>query len=153
MLKLALQNNDWIRLSSWECRQNEWTQTKRSLQYHQNLLNSRLSETNDVKNHIETEDLDWIPENLKKNSDSTPIEIKLLCGADLLETFSIPGVWAEEDVSSTHILLSRTERFLSLIPIKDRFKEFSMKFFQIILFYKIVPITFVSNRQTKGNEN
>ncbi|XP_033209712.1 nicotinamide/nicotinic acid mononucleotide adenylyltransferase 3 isoform X2 [Belonocnema kinseyi] len=100
MLNLALENNNWIRLSSWECRQNGWTQTRRSLQHHQNILNSLLFEVNDVKNHFETDDLDWIPENVKNNSDSTPIEIKLLCGADLLETFAIPGVWAEEDIEA-----------------------------------------------------
>lgn len=104
MLKSALQNNDWIRLSSWESRQNEWCKTKISLQHHQNLLNSFLSETDDVKNDVKSdvdiEDLDWIPANINNQSDSTPIEIKLLCGADLLETFSIPGVWADEDIDT-----------------------------------------------------
>lgn len=98
MLRLALENNDWIRLSSWECRQNSWSKTKISLQHHQNLLNSILSEVNDVKNGVDIEDLDWIPESINNDLDSTPIEIKLLCGADLLETFTIPGVWADEDV-------------------------------------------------------
>ncbi|XP_051164530.1 nicotinamide/nicotinic acid mononucleotide adenylyltransferase 3 isoform X2 [Leptopilina boulardi] len=100
MLRLALENNDWIRLSSWECRQNSWSKTKISLQHHQNLLNSILSEVNDVKNGVDIEDLDWIPESINNDLDSTPIEIKLLCGADLLETFTIPGVWADEDVET-----------------------------------------------------
>ncbi len=26
------------------------------------------------------------------------IQLKLLCGADLLESFSVPGLWLEEDI-------------------------------------------------------
>ena len=111
LLKLALENNDWIRLSSWECRQNDWTKTRECLHHHQNLLNSLLSNTNDVKNHIDTEDLEWIPENIKNNSDCSPIEIKLLCGADLLETFSVPNLWAEDDVSLGFIISQRLKTF------------------------------------------
>ncbi|KAG7190253.1 hypothetical protein KM043_006372 [Ampulex compressa] len=70
MLKLALQNSDWIRLSTWETRQND------------------------------AEDMDWIPENIKNNSDDTPIQIKLLCGADLLESFGTYDLWAEEDIDA-----------------------------------------------------
>ncbi|XP_026825684.1 uncharacterized protein LOC105281061 isoform X2 [Ooceraea biroi] len=100
MLRLALQNSDWIRLSTWETRQNCWTKTRVSLQHHQNLLNSMLSNSNDIIHHLQTEDTDWIPENVKNSSDNTPIQIKLLCGADLLESFAIPGLWVEEDIDA-----------------------------------------------------
>jgi len=99
MLRLALQNSDWIRLSTWETRQNCWTKTRVCLQHHQNLLNSMLSNSNDIKHHLQIEDTDWIPENVKNSSDNTPIQVKLLCGADLLESFGICGLWQEEDVS------------------------------------------------------
>ncbi|XP_011055066.1 PREDICTED: uncharacterized protein LOC105146473 [Acromyrmex echinatior] len=95
MLRLSLQNNDWIRLSTWETRQNCWTKTRICLQHHQNLLNSMLSNSNDIKHHLQIEDTDWIPENVKNSStDNTPIQIKLLCGADLL------GLWLEEDIDA-----------------------------------------------------
>ncbi|KAL0110795.1 hypothetical protein PUN28_014030 [Cardiocondyla obscurior] len=100
MLRLALQNSDWIRLSTWETRQNCWTKTRMSLQHHQNLLNSMLSNSNDIKHHLQMEDTDWIPENVKNSSDNTPIQIKLLCGADLLESFGICGLWLEEDIDA-----------------------------------------------------
>lgn len=32
------------------------------------------------------------------------IQVKLLCGADLLESFATPGLWADEDVSMDYIL-------------------------------------------------
>ncbi|XP_018394759.1 PREDICTED: uncharacterized protein LOC108773448 [Cyphomyrmex costatus] len=100
MLRLALQNSDWIRLSTWETRQNCWTKTRMCLQHHQNLLNSMLSNSNDIKHHMQIEDMDWIPENVKNSSDNMPIQIKLLCGADLLESFGIPGLWLEEDIDT-----------------------------------------------------
>ncbi|XP_020289780.1 nicotinamide/nicotinic acid mononucleotide adenylyltransferase 1 isoform X1 [Pseudomyrmex gracilis] len=100
MLRLALHNNDWIRLSTWETRQHCWTKTRLSLQHHQNLLNSFLSNSNDIKHHLQIEDMEWIPENVKNNSDNTPIQIKLLCGADLLESFGICGLWLEEDIDA-----------------------------------------------------
>lgn len=40
----------------------------------------------------------WIPESVKKMKGCN-VKIKLLCGADLLESFAIPGLWLDEDVS------------------------------------------------------
>ncbi|KAL6445750.1 hypothetical protein ACFW04_000901 [Cataglyphis niger] len=100
MLRLALQNNDWIRLSTWETRQNCWTKTRLCLQHHQNLLNSMLYNSNDIKHHLQMDDTEWIPENVKNSSDNTPIQIKLLCGADLLESFGICGLWLDEDIDA-----------------------------------------------------
>ncbi|XP_048514717.1 nicotinamide/nicotinic acid mononucleotide adenylyltransferase 3 isoform X3 [Athalia rosae] len=102
MLRLALQNNDWIRLSDWETKRDGWTTTKTTIQHHQNVLNSWIFDTNDVKHHSEIEDMDWIPEKIKNGtlSDQSPIQVKLLCGADLLESFGTPGLWADEDIDA-----------------------------------------------------
>jgi nicotinamide mononucleotide adenylyltransferase len=35
MTKIGLQSSDWIRLSDWECQQDGWTPTRKSLEYHQ----------------------------------------------------------------------------------------------------------------------
>lgn len=35
MVKLALANHDWVRLSDWECKQETWSRTRQVLQYHQ----------------------------------------------------------------------------------------------------------------------
>ncbi|XP_012281424.1 nicotinamide/nicotinic acid mononucleotide adenylyltransferase 3 [Orussus abietinus] len=100
MLKLALKNNDWVRVSTWETRQNCWMRTKLSLQYHQSVLNSVVSDTNGIKHYAEQEDLEWIPENVKNNANNAPIQIKLLCGADLLESFEVPGLWIDEEIDA-----------------------------------------------------
>lgn len=35
MLKLALQSSDWLKLSDWEAKQETWTRTRLTLEYHQ----------------------------------------------------------------------------------------------------------------------
>lgn len=38
-----------------------------------------------------------------------PVRVKLVCGADLFESFAVPGVWSEEDVSSRWGFVSAIE--------------------------------------------
>jgi len=38
----------------------------------------------------------WLPENFKSTIGN--VQLKLLCGADLLESFAVPGLWDPEDV-------------------------------------------------------
>ena len=35
--------------------------------------------------------------NIRNNTDNT-VNLRLLCGADLLESFGTPGLWSDEDV-------------------------------------------------------
>lgn len=37
------------------------------------------------------------------SNDNESVQIKLLCGSDVLESFAVPGLWTNEDVSY-HIL-------------------------------------------------
>lgn len=95
MAKIALKNSDWIRLSDWECQQEDWTRTRLTLQYHQNYVNS-YSHLNIMDENINIIP-SWLPGNMKEIAGD--IQLKLLCGADLLESFSVPGLWKNEDVS------------------------------------------------------
>jgi nicotinamide mononucleotide adenylyltransferase len=72
MCKLATRNSDWIRVDDWEIRQKEYSRTRQVLAHF----------VENVKNSLNREDVD----------------IFLLCGADLLESFIKPGVWRPEDV-------------------------------------------------------
>jgi nicotinamide mononucleotide adenylyltransferase len=38
--------------------------------------------------------------NAKDLNQNMAINIRLLCGADLLESFAIPGLWKDDDVSN-----------------------------------------------------
>lgn len=40
----------------------------------------------------------WIPESLMNQNNKRKVSVKLLCGGDLLESFAVPGLWANEDV-------------------------------------------------------
>lgn len=127
MLRLALKTSDWIRVSDWECSQESWSRTRQVLQYHQvrfvafnisdfvyaqltifsfqNLLNSILndknsnspnkSQRNEIENGLNA--VSWITNEVRNMQG--PVQIKLLCGADLLESFGMPGLWSEDDVS------------------------------------------------------
>lgn len=107
MLKLALQTSNWIRISEWETQQEDWTRTRNVLQYHQNYLNSIIRDINGIN----IKDLpSWVPENIRQIKD--PVQIKLLCGADLLESFATPGLWKTDDVSDKSSFLCQIYHFL-----------------------------------------
>lgn len=67
------------------------------------ILNRSVGHTDDVDNgnfgftntngNTDTNDFG------KRQNNNGKIQLKLLCGADLLESFSVPGLWADEDVS------------------------------------------------------
>lgn len=100
MIRLGLKTSDWIRLSDWEARQEGWTRTRNSLQYHQNYINSYLND--DLQENEDTTDLQlphWLPDMQSGHMSNGPVQLKLLCGADILESFSVPNLWDPEDVS------------------------------------------------------
>lgn len=71
MVKLALKNNNWVTLSAWEAEKSDWTPTLEALHYHKQKLVESYGEN---------------------------IQLVLLCGGDLVETFAIPGIWKDEHV-------------------------------------------------------
>ncbi|XP_012551669.1 nicotinamide/nicotinic acid mononucleotide adenylyltransferase 3 isoform X2 [Bombyx mandarina] len=108
MLKLALRSSNWIKVSEWESRQAGWTRTRLSLKYHQDIING-------YKSNLDPDSAEWLPDDvLNVNSydetDNFPlmtngnyqerVTVKLLCGADLLESFATPGLWSDEDIEA-----------------------------------------------------
>ncbi|KRT79255.1 hypothetical protein AMK59_7159 [Oryctes borbonicus] len=99
MLRLALQNTDWIKLSDWEVCQEGHSRTAVVLKYHQNLINSIIN--NKLNDNINEQDAPWFLNVLQDSCRNVQsIQVKLLCGADLLESFGTPGLWADEDIES-----------------------------------------------------
>ncbi|XP_019326046.1 PREDICTED: nicotinamide/nicotinic acid mononucleotide adenylyltransferase 3 isoform X1 [Aptenodytes forsteri] len=96
MAKLALETSDWIRVDPWESEQETWTETVKVLRHHYNeslrLLQSK-KEFMKNKRPIErpTED------SLSYQHSVLP-ELKLLCGADFLQTINTPNLWKEEHI-------------------------------------------------------
>jgi len=93
MIKLASRSSNWIRLSDWEVQQNQWSRTRQVLQHHKNFMNNYIKSVN-TQNDADLPG--WLPKTLKECKNN--VHLKVLCGADLLESFSVPNLWAEEDI-------------------------------------------------------
>jgi len=104
LVKLALQDSDWIHLSDWECMQQGWTTTVQVLQYHQNIINSYINYDDEVDSEKILNENDrpgWVSNIMKHCKRGTGgVLVKLLCGGDLLESFGTPGLWKETDIES-----------------------------------------------------
>lgn len=89
MAKLALQSSDWIRVDEWESQQPDWTETVVTMRYHYNHLLQKY------QNSTTTHKLS----NENSTATSNPsVQLKLLCGADFLDTFKTPGLWTDEHI-------------------------------------------------------
>ena len=88
MVELAVQNYDLVRCSKWETEQGEWIRTRRALDEYSNQIAQMVKTGNGPP---------WLP-SLALGEDEDPPRIFLVCGADLMETFSVPGLWEENDV-------------------------------------------------------
>ncbi len=73
MCELATKTSKWIMVDGWEANQTTYQTTMVVLEHFYK----------NVCYHLKRED----------------IILKLVCGADLLQSFNIPGVWAPEDVN------------------------------------------------------
>eukprot|EP00116_Pleurobrachia_bachei_P002997 sb/3463259/ len=74
MVELACGEDGWIRCSSWEGNQAQWTPTRQVLEALQDQAREEFGDPG--------------------------ITTALVCGGDLLESFSVPGLWLEEDIES-----------------------------------------------------
>eukprot|EP01103_Thecamoeba_quadrilineata_P008455 TRINITY_DN18196_c0_g1_i1.p1 TRINITY_DN18196_c0_g1~~TRINITY_DN18196_c0_g1_i1.p1 ORF type:complete len:256 (-),score=25.94 TRINITY_DN18196_c0_g1_i1:35-781(-) len=73
MVKRATDSSDWINVDGWESTRTEYTRTLHVLEHFSNEINSDNSQD--------------------------PIFVRLICGADLLESMRRPGVWHPEDIA------------------------------------------------------
>ncbi|CAK9294725.1 unnamed protein product [Gordionus sp. m RMFG-2023] len=71
MLKSALKSSNWVKLDTWECEQNQWSTTFDVLQHFQQAFNK---------------------------NDKQDSKVILLCGADLFESFTVPGLWDPQHI-------------------------------------------------------
>ncbi|CAB1422856.1 unnamed protein product [Pleuronectes platessa] len=87
MAKLALQSSNWVTVDEWESQQPDWTETVVTMRYHYGRI---LKEYEGRAG-----------KHMNSNGDTTTLagpQLKLLCGADFLDTFKIPGLWQDEHV-------------------------------------------------------
>ncbi|KAL4231680.1 Nicotinamide/nicotinic acid mononucleotide adenylyltransferase 1 [Mactra antiquata] len=107
MVKLALKTSRWVRLDTWESEQPQWSTTVKVLRHHKTILDNQSNTTikctpskkrkKDMKNE---DNIEKGSPTISNNKDTCKdnVQLKLLCGGDLLESFAVPGLWAEEDI-------------------------------------------------------
>ncbi|XP_020035751.1 nicotinamide/nicotinic acid mononucleotide adenylyltransferase 3 isoform X2 [Castor canadensis] len=86
MARLALQTSDWIRVDPWESEQAQWMETVKVLRHHHSEL---------LRSPLPVEGTD------RGQALSVPaaaLELKLLCGADVLKTFQTPNLWEDAHI-------------------------------------------------------
>ncbi|KGL86885.1 Nicotinamide mononucleotide adenylyltransferase 3, partial [Charadrius vociferus] len=106
MAKLALETSDWIRVDPWESEQETWTETVKVLRFLMHyIFPVVLQHFLDTSNTFQTNFKDKLSRKPSKNRNLSfpfvfPVlpELKLLCGADFLQTFKTPNLWKEEHI-------------------------------------------------------
>ncbi|XP_029380033.1 nicotinamide/nicotinic acid mononucleotide adenylyltransferase 1 isoform X2 [Echeneis naucrates] len=88
MAKLALQSSNWVRVDEWESQQPDWTETVVTMRYHYGRILKEYEQGRGMNNNS----------NRNATSSSHSPQLKLLCGADFLDTFKVPGLWQDEHV-------------------------------------------------------
>lgn len=90
MIRLALASSDWIQLNTWEAEKDEWLETVYVLRHIEEIADSYFAgATGENGRSFEMQNGD----DVNGNHDPSEVEVRLLCGADLLRSFTVPGVW------------------------------------------------------------
>ncbi|XP_061879633.1 nicotinamide/nicotinic acid mononucleotide adenylyltransferase 3-like [Entelurus aequoreus] len=85
MARIALQSSNWVTVDEWESQQPDWTETVVTMRYHY----GRILKEYEERSHDDSN-------GSSHPSQSAPPQLKLLCGADFLDTFNKPGLWQDE---------------------------------------------------------
>lgn len=108
MAELATKTSTWVEVDTWESLQKEWTETVKVLRHHQEKLeagsgaqplDSPVQERPGRKRKWTDQKQDFSrkkPQGPKPQGGPT---VKLLCGADVLESFGVPNLWKSEDIA------------------------------------------------------
>ncbi|KAM9845401.1 nicotinamide/nicotinic acid mononucleotide adenylyltransferase 3-like [Aulostomus maculatus] len=89
MAKLALQSSNWVTVDEWESQQHDWTETVVTMRYHYGRILKEYEQN--AERHIDSS-------GSAAPHSRPPPQLKLLCGADFLDTFKVPGLWRDDHV-------------------------------------------------------
>lgn len=104
MVQLATQTSDWIKVDPWECLKKDWTETVAVLRHHQQQLvgmnnGGNLDKKSGCRkgNKRKRDNCQDVPDHNCSESRAVP-QVKLLCGADMLESLGTPNLWKPEHI-------------------------------------------------------
>ncbi|KAL7864923.1 hypothetical protein AOLI_G00163430 [Acnodon oligacanthus] len=104
MARLATENSSWITVDDWESQQAEWVETAKVVRHHYAELilaeqnRDEVDTVKPVKRRKLEENEDVCQSSSADHNRSDAPELKLLCGADVLESFAVPNLWKSEDI-------------------------------------------------------
>ncbi|XP_019495339.1 PREDICTED: nicotinamide/nicotinic acid mononucleotide adenylyltransferase 1 [Hipposideros armiger] len=103
MAELATKNSEWVEVDTWESLQKDWVETAKVLRYHQKKLEASSYYHQQDSPVLERpgRKRKWTEYSQKKYPEQKTKDVpkvKLLCGADTLESFGIPNLWKSEDI-------------------------------------------------------
>lgn len=105
MAQLATENSDWIEVDPWECSKKEWTETALALRHYQRQLtctdNGEIQQKKSGYRKGQKRKRNKICQDIPDHNcteSKAPPQVKLLCGADMLESLGIPNLWKPEHV-------------------------------------------------------
>ena len=84
MARLAADLSPTVSVSDWEVRQEGWSRTRLVLDEYTKIAKEGI--------------VGWLPP--LGSPDQGPVTFKLLCGADLLESFAVPNLWDPNDLTT-----------------------------------------------------
>ncbi|XP_061592341.1 nicotinamide/nicotinic acid mononucleotide adenylyltransferase 1 isoform X2 [Cololabis saira] len=102
MARLATESSDWITVDAWESLQPEWQETAKVVRHHYEDLLAAEHNIDDVDTEKYTKkrrmEESYIEDSVHlKRRDG--LQLMLLCGADVLESFGVPNLWKQEDIA------------------------------------------------------
>ncbi|XP_026872096.1 nicotinamide/nicotinic acid mononucleotide adenylyltransferase 1 [Electrophorus electricus] len=104
MARLATETSNWITVDDWESQQAEWVETAKVVRHHHAELfaDKNQAEVDTVRfgkrSRLEENDDICQSSSIDPSRTAAP-ELKLLCGADVLESFSVPHLWKHDDIA------------------------------------------------------
>ncbi|XP_006914435.1 nicotinamide/nicotinic acid mononucleotide adenylyltransferase 1 isoform X1 [Pteropus alecto] len=108
MAELATKNSEWVEVDTWESLQKDWVETAKVLRHHQQKLKAHICDHQQDSPGLERpgRKRKWAEQSEEFNQKKCPEpktkdgpKIKLLCGADILESFGVPNLWKSEDIT------------------------------------------------------
>ncbi|XP_006178447.1 nicotinamide/nicotinic acid mononucleotide adenylyltransferase 1 [Camelus dromedarius] len=109
MAELATKNSNWVEVDTWESLQKEWVETAKVLRHHQEKLEASACDDQQSSPVLGRpgRKRKWAEQrqdcSQRKSPEQTKTKdvpkVKLLCGADFLESFGVPNLWKSEDIT------------------------------------------------------
>ncbi|XP_058530954.1 nicotinamide/nicotinic acid mononucleotide adenylyltransferase 1 isoform X1 [Ochotona princeps] len=107
MAELATKHLDWVEVDTWESLQKDWVETVKVLRHHQEKLAASWGQQQSSLGLERPGRKRKWAEPRPDPGQKKPVEPKtkgvprvtLLCGADFLESFSVPNLWKREDIT------------------------------------------------------